>query len=140
MQNLSKQEWEDLCDGCGKCCGQQKPKDEGVGIACPGLDCGTNRCTVYEKRLTTHTCLKVEPDNVEELHERGILPDSCAYVRHVQGKEPLDRPVPAATLIPFALAPRMYQKIHNRTTKKWLRCLKENDGDQAKALKQMSQL
>ena len=137
---MNKEDWENLCDDCGKCCSGTRPKDLGVGIACPGLDCKTNRCTVYDKRLTTHTCLKVEPDNVEELHEAGILPDSCAYVRHVQGKEPLDSPVPAATLIPFALAPRVYQRQHRRTTKRWQRCLTECDGDQAKALKMMGSL
>lgn len=138
MSTLTTEEWEALCDGCGKCCSQSRPKDAGVGIACPGLDCKTNRCTVYDKRLTTHTCLKVEPDNVEELHDAGILPDSCAYVRHVKGQEPLDRPVPAATLIPFALAPRDYQRYSHRVTKRWLKALKVSGGDQAKALKSLA--
>ncbi len=114
---LTDKEWEELCDGCGKCCGLTWPK-EGEGIACPGLDVAKNVCTVYERRLRTHICLKVEPDNVEEFHQRGILPDSCAYVRHVQGQEPLDEPV-VAKLIPFALASKKLQRRYYRANRKW---------------------
>ena len=120
MGALTDKEWEELCDGCGKCCGLTGPKN-GTGIACPGLDVAKNRCTVYDTRLTTHICLKVEPDNVEELHQRGILPDSCAYVRHVKGQEPLDRPVPVATLIPFALAPKGFKRKYWKAQKQWLK-------------------
>lgn len=117
---LTDKEWEELCDGCGKCCGLTRPKD-GTGVACPGLDVARNMCAVYDRRLSTHICLKVEPDNVEELHQRGILPDSCAYVRHVQGKEPLDSPVPEAKLIPFALAPKKFKREYWRAEKAWLK-------------------
>ena len=135
---MNNEEWEALCDGCGKCCNQTRPKDVGLGIACPGLDCNTNRCTVYAKRLTTHICLKVEPDNVLDLHESGILPDSCAYVRHVKGQPPLERPVQRATLVPFTLAPYTYQRKHLKATKQWQKALKANLGDQAKALKSLA--
>jgi uncharacterized cysteine cluster protein YcgN (CxxCxxCC family) len=88
--------WEDLCDGCGKCC-QIKP-----GIACPALG-EDNRCTDYKDRHVNWICLPVEPNNVERLHKNGILPDSCAYVRHMRGKPPLPRPVEKIKLIPFNL-------------------------------------
>ena len=117
---LSNEEWEALCDGCGKCCGLSQPKD-GTGVACPGLNVQTNRCTVYKKRLTTHICLEVRPDNVLTLHGRGILPDSCAYVLHTLGQSPLDRPVEEAKLIPFALAPLQVRRNYRSAQKRWLK-------------------
>jgi uncharacterized cysteine cluster protein YcgN (CxxCxxCC family) len=122
MMKLKDNEWEELCDGCGRCCGLSYGKPT-TGLACPGLDTETNRCTVYEKRLTTHMCLKVTPENTLDLHKAGILPDSCAYVRHMQGKEPLDI-IPVATLVPFALAPRAEKVRYWRAEKKWLKELK----------------
>ena len=113
---MKDREWEELCDGCGKCC-----SFGASGVACPGLDAKTNRCTVYDKRHTTYVCLKVRPDNVLHLHSRGILPDSCAYVRHVLGQPPLERPVQAAELVPFVLAPKRFQRAFRRYNKAWLR-------------------
>lgn len=117
--SLSSKEWEELCDGCGKCCGFTRGKPE-TGVACPGLDCGTNRCTVYAKRFSTYMCASVTPENTLDLHDKGILPDSCAYVRHLKGEPPLEV-TPVAKLIPFALAPRDFQRKYRRANKKWLK-------------------
>lgn len=111
----STEEWEALCDGCGICCGF-RPDHK---IACPGLDRKTKRCTVYETRHDTYICLKVKPENVEELHAEGILPDSCGYVRYWQGKEPLDE-VPSVKMIPFTSAPRALQRNYNGELKRYL--------------------
>lgn len=117
LSELSEQEFEDVCDGCAKCCAFPKAR----GIACPGLDVETNRCTVYEKRFDTYICAKVTSDNVMSLHDRGILPDSCAYVRWERGQPALPRPVEAAVLIPFMLAPRDFQRRYNRANKAYLK-------------------
>lgn len=100
---MTDEEWDALCDGCGKCC------HIGKNVACPSLDTTTNRCTVYDRRHETEACLKVTPSNVRLLHKVGILPDSCAYVRALAGL-PLaygpDGPVPLAgpaKMLPFEL-------------------------------------
>lgn len=85
---MTNEEWETLCDGCGKCCA--------VGpYGCPALDTNTNRCTRYKDRLENFLCLKVTPENTLRLHAQGILPDSCAYVRYKKGQPPLKRVRPA---------------------------------------------
>ena len=106
-----QQAWEKLCDGCGKCCAISPSKDgreAGNGVACPSLDTTTNRCKNYSKRLKTEMCLRVTPSNVPALHSRGVLPDSCAYVRLLNGKTPTTlgkwTGLKPAKLIPFELA------------------------------------
>lgn len=115
--------WEALCDGCGKCCSIQNfgpdGRNEGCGVACPSLDTETNRCTAYSKRHDVETCLPVRPSNVRHLHRAGILPDSCAYVRHMQGKPPLPRPVARARLVPFKLADLDIQKHYILRREQW---------------------
>lgn len=80
--------WEDLCDGCGKCCAIHSigKRDSGCGVACPSLDTTTNKCTVYKDRHKKELCLPVTPSNTLLLHAQGILPDSCAYVRTMKGQ------------------------------------------------------
>ena len=114
MSSLSEEEWESLCDSCGKCC-----QLEQSGFACPSLDCTTNRCTDYENRLDREMCLKVTPSNTLMLHRRGILPSSCAYVRHVQRKAPLPRPVEPARLVPFCVSGYNFQRKYNKARKLW---------------------
>lgn len=96
---LSADEWESLCDGCGKCC------DIGGGVACPRLK--DKRCTVYEDRLKLEPCIKVTPENTKDLHKMGILPDSCAYVRHLDGLPPEPKEY---TLLPFVMATHEKQR------------------------------
>ena len=118
---MDKYEWEELCDGCGKCCGLIKRPG---GVACPGLDTLTNRCTVYENRHQKELCLPVTPSNTMTLHRNGILPDSCAYVRYMQRKplarDDTGRVIPVegyANYISFRIAPseigRNYLKARN---------------------------
>lgn len=96
---MEAKEWEDLCDGCGMCC-----EIGSTGVACPFLDTMENRCTVYEERFQKAPwCSKVRPDNTLALHRRKVLPDSCAYVRHVKGQPALEE-IPKARLIPYTLA------------------------------------
>jgi hypothetical protein len=117
--------WEDLCDGCGKCCAihnvGHNGRDEGCGIACPSLDVETNRCNNYESRHTTEMCLPVTPRNVLELHKRGILPNSCAYVRFMQKKPRLPAVVVGrARLLPFKLSALDVQEKYLLRREEWL--------------------
>lgn len=89
LSEMSPQEWESLCDGCGRCC-VQKLEDEDSGevfytaIACRYLDSDACRCTVYEKRnQLVPDCLPLSPDTREIF---PWLPESCAYRLLSEGK------------------------------------------------------
>jgi uncharacterized cysteine cluster protein YcgN (CxxCxxCC family) len=79
---LNPQEWEDLCDGCGRCC-LVKLEDEDTGelhytnVACEYLDMDSCRCTDYANRSAINPrCMQLSPDNLDIL---SLMPDTCAY-------------------------------------------------------------
>lgn len=82
LLDLSAQEWESLCDGCGKCC-LNKLEDEDTGevlytrVACRYLDLDSCQCKAYSTRQKlVSECVSLVPDLVDEFH---WLPASCAY-------------------------------------------------------------
>ncbi|MCC7483107.1 MAG: YcgN family cysteine cluster protein, partial [Hyphomicrobiales bacterium] len=82
LTDMSRDEWESLCDGCGRCC-LNKLEDEDTGkflytrAACKLLDVKTCRCTDYPNRAArVPDCVTLTPENVGEL---GWLPQTCAY-------------------------------------------------------------
>jgi uncharacterized cysteine cluster protein YcgN (CxxCxxCC family) len=88
LGEMTKAEWESLCDGCGRCC-LNKLEDEDTGkflytrAACKLLDIGTCQCTDYPNRAKrVPDCVTLTPKNVPEL---GWLPESCAYRRLDEG-------------------------------------------------------
>lgn len=91
LQQMSPEEWESLCDGCGKCCLQKLEDDDNgdvyyTDIACRFLDTDACRCTVYPERITKEpNCLSLSPDMLDEVY---WLPMTCAY-RLLQEKRPL---------------------------------------------------
>ncbi len=89
LPEMSKDEWEQLCDGCGKCC-LQKLEDEDTGdlyytdIACQYLDQHSCRCKSYESRLEkVESCISL---SLQRLDEFSWLPSSCAYRLLLEGK------------------------------------------------------
>ncbi len=93
LDELSRPEWEALCDGCGRCC-LHKLEDEDTGeivetnVACKLLDTGTAQCRDYRHRKAfVPDCLRLTPKLVKEV---PWLPPTCAYVRRAEGK-PLPR-------------------------------------------------
>jgi uncharacterized protein len=93
MTQMSAEEWESLCDGCGLCC-QIRLEDEDTGeialsnAACRYLCLKSHSCTDYANRQkNVADCVKVTPENV---HELDWLPHTCAY-RLVAAGKPLPR-------------------------------------------------
>src|SRR3981189_2198810 len=79
---MSKQEWESLCDGCGMCC-VNKLEYEGTGelaqtdTCCKLLDPKTARCKDYKNRKKiVPDCIQLTPKVVEKM---DWLPKTCAY-------------------------------------------------------------
>lgn len=87
---LSLDEWESLCDGCGKCC-LHKLEDEDTdeifytNVACALLDIGTCRCTNYvERTFRVPDCVELTAKNLMSLK---WLPPTCAYRLIHEGKD-----------------------------------------------------
>ncbi len=87
---MSSEEWESLCDGCGQCC-RVKLEDEDTGrihrtsVVCRLLDTGTCRCHDYPNRQQlVPDCVQLEPQNVAEIQ---WLPATCAYRVLAEGRE-----------------------------------------------------
>ena len=89
LLQMTSDEWESLCDGCGLCC-LVKLEDEDSGevfntsVSCRQLDIETCRCTDYENRLAdVSMCIQLTLENLPQL---GWLPETCAYKRLYAGK------------------------------------------------------
>ncbi len=89
LSELNREEWEALCDGCGRCC-LVKLEDEENGdihytsVACKLLDLETCRCTNYQNRAQLMPeCVIVTPQVLDRLH---WMPSTCAYRLLGEGK------------------------------------------------------
>jgi uncharacterized protein len=90
LEEMTKEEWESLCDGCARCC-LYKLEDEDTGevyytnVVCRLLDTHRCRCTAYNDREELMpTCLHLTPDLVRQLK---WMPQSCAYRLVAEGKD-----------------------------------------------------
>lgn len=90
LEALESDEWEALCDGCGRCC-LLKLEDEDTeklhftAVACGFLNLETSRCRVYADRLRRQPgCVSVTPSLVRESAQ--WLPPTCAYRLVAEGK------------------------------------------------------
>jgi uncharacterized cysteine cluster protein YcgN (CxxCxxCC family) len=88
LEKLTRDEWEALCDGCGRCC-MHKLEDEDTGevletnVACKLLDPETARCTNYRHRKAfVPDCLRLTPELVKKIR---WLPSTCAYRLRADG-------------------------------------------------------
>jgi len=90
LTKLNQQEWEALCDGCGKCC-LNKLEDADTGdvaltrVACRLLDDESCRCTQYDIRHQfVPECIVLSPKNLDE--HAYWMPQTCAYRLLWEGK------------------------------------------------------
>jgi hypothetical protein len=89
LEDLTAEEWERLCDGCGRCC-LHKLRDEESGalsftnVACRLLDLHSCRCRDYAHRHErVPDCVSLTP---LQLATVDWLPPSCAYRLLAEGK------------------------------------------------------
>ncbi len=90
LDQMSKAEWEQLCDGCGRCC-LNKLEDADTGrihytdVVCRLLDEESCRCVSYEDRKRfVPECQILTPQN---LGRYSWLPSTCAYRLILEGKD-----------------------------------------------------
>ena len=106
LAEMSPEEWEQLCDGCGKCCViKLEDVDDGAiyytDVGCTLLDGTTCRCTNYANRKSiVEDCVILTPDTLDDL---PWMPLSCAYRRLHEGRglphwHPLVTGDPASTV------------------------------------------
>lgn len=82
LQSMTAEEWEGLCDGCGKCCLtklQDADTDEVyyTDLACEYMDHTRCQCTTYATRQQkVPDCIVLTPETIRDF---GWLPQTCAY-------------------------------------------------------------
>ena len=93
LQDMTREEWESLCDGCARCC-LHKLEDEDSGevyyteIHCRYMNTDNCRCTVYQERQKkVPTCVWLTPEQAEQFF---WLPETCAYRLLAEGKPLFD--------------------------------------------------
>ena len=89
LEEMTPEEWEALCDSCGRCC-LFKLEDEDTHeifytrVICRYFNIEEGTCQVYSERTQlVPTCLELDPQRVREL---GWIPHSCAYRRLAEGR------------------------------------------------------
>lgn len=92
LDEMSDEQWESLCDGCGRCC-LQKLEDADTeevwvtSLSCRQLNTDTGRCKDYAGRFAeVPDCLAVRPITAAKIK---WLPATCAY-RKLSVGEPLE--------------------------------------------------
>ncbi|QIR14384.1 YcgN family cysteine cluster protein [Shewanella aestuarii] len=90
LKDMTTEQWELLCDGCGKCCLNKIIDDETdelyyTNAACHLLDDQSCECRHYDDRFKyVPECTVITQENIASL---TWLPDSCAYRRLYSGRK-----------------------------------------------------
>jgi uncharacterized protein len=90
LAEMTREEWESLCDGCGKCCLIKLQDEDGdevdyTDVACRLLDLGACRCTRYaERKELVPECVVLTPGKLDRL---PWMPSTCAYRLLHEGKD-----------------------------------------------------
>lgn len=91
LEELTSQEWEALCDGCGLCCLNRLQDEEDdtapiylTRVACHCYDIPGGQCSDYANRHErVEGCMRL---TVERVGEYEWLPETCAYRLRYQEK------------------------------------------------------
>ena len=102
LEQMSREEWEAICDGCGKCClntfidsededefaatDQLRKGEELIftNIVCQYLDNDSCGCSEYANRQTlVPSCVKLTKENLKDIF---FMPQSCSYRRLHEGR------------------------------------------------------
>jgi len=90
LEDFTKEEWESICDGCGKCClfrlqGIEKDCFYTTNVICKLFIESTCRCSDYLNReKLVPTCLVLTPQLIRKL---DWMPETCAYRLLAQNKD-----------------------------------------------------
>lgn len=90
LAEMSRDEWESICDHCGKCC-LMKLQDEDeaqsvyfTDIVCDLFNLNDGSCTDYWNReVLVPTCIRLTQDNLDQIE---WLPPSCSYRSVMEGR------------------------------------------------------
>ncbi len=94
LLEMDRDEWESLCDHCGKCCLVKLEDEESnnteaqsvyyTNVACNLFNKNDGQCTDYSHRKErVASCVRLTQDNLDEI---VWLPLSCAYRRIMEGR------------------------------------------------------
>ena len=82
LKQMTNDEWESLCDGCGKCC-IHKLEDIDTGeisvsnVSCMYIDLKTCGCKDYKySHKNVKDCIKLTPETINKIN---WLPNTCSY-------------------------------------------------------------
>ena len=89
LESLNRQQWEALCDGCGRCCLIKLEDDADqslhfTSVVCELFDEASCRCTDYPNRhVRVPDCIEFDAAALRELN---WLPNTCAYRLRAENK------------------------------------------------------
>jgi uncharacterized cysteine cluster protein YcgN (CxxCxxCC family) len=89
LADMTREQWESLCDGCGRCCLRKLGNEETgevhyTDVACRLLDPHACRCTDYAQRWdTVPDCIEL---STEVLPAMPWMPPTCACRLLAEGK------------------------------------------------------
>lgn len=89
LAEMTTEQWESLCDGCGKCCLHKLVDDDTdelyfTDVSCQLLCAESGSCKQYATRFDiVPDCVVISQDNLQQLY---YLPNSCAYRRLAEGR------------------------------------------------------
>lgn len=103
-ENFTREEWEQICCRCGRCCLIKLQNDETdevyyTSIICHLFDTKKHLCTQYHDRCRlVPECLKITPQNINNL---TWMPKLCAYrILYETGDLPPWHPLKGTERIP----------------------------------------
>ena len=89
LKDLNHDEWESLCDHCGKCCVIKLQNEESnelyyTNVSCKLLDIKTSQCKNYKNRKKlVPDCIILTSENIGEI--AYWMPETCGYRRIFYG-------------------------------------------------------